>query len=290
MNTQYQAFAPGHISGFFEPIINNYNIQSCGSRGAGFSITLGATSTVILNIDVQQKITVYINKKLRAAPVTTLAVQHLLDNEPFSLEIHTTLDLPTGQGFGMSAAGALSTSLAVAKLLNKPASAAIEAAHYAEVTLHTGLGDVIASSFGGIEIRKEAGLPPWGVIEHILGSYQVVLCVMDKKIHTKSILQNESYLHRIQNAGRQAIDKMVQSPTLDTFFNVSYWFSQQTGLLPLRIKEAIDSIKDIGRSSQCMLGNSLFAIGDTKELCQRLCSFGPVYVTTIDEAGARLLN
>ena len=54
----------------------------------------------------------------------------------------------------------------------------------------TGLGDVISCFFGGIEIRTKPGIPPWGVIEHIIGNNDLVLCVIDKSMDTKEILDD----------------------------------------------------------------------------------------------------
>ena len=39
------AFAPGHISGFFEPVYTP-DLSRSGSRGAGINISLGAFSEV----------------------------------------------------------------------------------------------------------------------------------------------------------------------------------------------------------------------------------------------------
>ncbi len=35
------AFAPGHISAFFEPVYSEQDFDRSGSRGAGFSLSLG---------------------------------------------------------------------------------------------------------------------------------------------------------------------------------------------------------------------------------------------------------
>jgi len=43
-------------------------------------------------------------------------------------------------------------------------------------------------------------------------------------------------------------------------------------------------------ASMCMLGSSVFAVGKTEELCKSLSSFGKVYVCTVDEFGARVLE
>ena len=105
----------------------------------------------------------------RSAPVTRLALKYLIGNNSLGITVKTRLDLPMGQGFGMSAAGSLSACHAVAKICGLSESDALRASHFAEVRLGTGLGDVISSFFGGFEIRKTPGIPPWGMIEHILG-------------------------------------------------------------------------------------------------------------------------
>jgi pantoate kinase len=289
MNHQQLAFAPGHISGFFEPVLYNHDTNRTGSRGSGLSIALGATSTVVISMGQKQHISTKINNKAMAMPVTTLALQKLVGTTPLYIQVNTQLDLPTGQGFGMSAAGALSASLALADLMDHSPADALEAAHFAEVSLKTGLGDVIASSFGGIEIRKEAGLPPWGLIEHIPGSYQVVLCIIDRQVKTEKILTNPVRMKRIQKYGNICTKRILEGPSLENLFALSRWFAQQTGLLTPKIQSALDAVKDVGHASQCMLGNSIFAIGDTKQLIQRLSGFGRVYISAIDTQGARIL-
>jgi len=54
------AFAPGHISGFFEPIYNQ-DISRTGSRGAGINISLGAVSEVFAESSPNQDFKIYVN-------------------------------------------------------------------------------------------------------------------------------------------------------------------------------------------------------------------------------------
>ena len=284
-----QAFAPGHISGFFEPVIFENDANRTGSRGSGLSISLGATSSVSVQPAKTQEIITYINMEKILLPVTSLTIQKLIGSSPLKIHVNTQLDLPIGQGFGMSAAGALSAALALTKILNIPTEKALAAAHFAEVNLHTGLGDAIGSSFGGIEIRREAGLPPWGSIEHIPGSYQVVLCIVDKEIPTHTILTNPSQMEKIKYFGQLCINKIVETPTVEMFFNLSKWFAQQTGLLSPKVSSALDAVRDFGQASQCMLGNSIFAIGNTDQLIQCLSIFGSIYVGSVDIQGARVI-
>jgi pantoate kinase len=284
------AFAPGHISGFFEPIFQSNDYERSGSRGSGINISLGATSTVTVQHSVRQEISILINKKPSRAPVTQLAIQHLIGQIPLKITVDTYLDLPTGQGFGMSGAGALSATTALAKLVQLPWEQSLKSAHFAEVKLRTGLSDVIASSFGGVEIRREPGLPPWGMIEHIPGMYNLVLCVIGKKINTKKILTTSPNLTRIASYGRLCTKKILEKPSVENLLALSQDFAINTKLADLKVTNAIQSANHHGKASMCMLGNSVFAIGDTEDLIRILAGFGKVYLCTVDEMGARVLE
>lgn len=284
------AFAPGHITAFFEPILSRQGMDRSGSRGAGLSVSFGAVSQVSLKPASQQAIIVYINGKIASAPVTKLALTYLMGSRLLGVTVHTTLDLPLSQGFGMSAAGALSATLAVSDLLGLSRESAIQAAHYAEVHSHTGLGDVVASSFCGIEIRRKAGLPPWGVLEHIPGNYEVVLCVVGKKIETKKILTDATKIQEIASYGRYCTKKLLQNPSLEHLFALAWEFTQKSRLADRLVLQAIKEAHTSGMASMCMLGNSVFAIGDTARLCQSLSRFGKVFCCSVDTIGARVLQ
>jgi len=284
------AFAPGHISGFFAPVITPNNMVQSGSIGAGVSISLGATSEVEIVAAPKKQLTVVINNKPSPAPVTTLALYHLLGDTPVKIQVKTKLDVPMGQGFGMSAAGALSATLAAAKALQQPSSDALIAAHKAEVELRTGLGDVLASSFGGVEIRKSAGLPPWGLIEHIPGIFEMVLCAVGKKIKTKQVLTDNQRIKTISSVGRLCTKQLLDHPSIEHFFTLSYQFSVKTGLANEKIQQIVQRIQAVSYASMCMLGNSIFAMGKTSQLCQLLAPYGRLYVCTVDTQGARVLS
>ncbi|RLF30721.1 MAG: hypothetical protein DRM98_06425 [Thermoplasmata archaeon] len=284
------AFAPGHVSGFFEPIYHNEDLTRTGSRGAGINITLGAISRVYIENSRQQNIEVYFNNKKSNALVTKLALKYLLGEKPFHVVVKTRFDLPMSQGFGMSAAGALSATYALAKLLGVSKNDAMRASHYAEVQLKTGLGDVIASCFGGIEIRKTAGLPPWGVIEHIPGKFDIVLCIVGKKVDTKKVLSDSSRIGKIIDYGKYCTKKILEKPSVENLFKLSQVFTEKTDLADKQVLEAIEAANQYGKASMCMLGNSIFAMGETEKLYRVLSSFGKVFVCSVDELGARVIE
>ena len=284
------AFAPGHISGFFEPVYHEEDINRTGSRGAGINTSIGVVSEVFVENSIKQEIEIYVNDRKSTAPVTNLALKYLLRDNPLNVVVKTKLDLPMGQGFGMSAAGALSATLALTKITNVSLSDAMKASHFAEVKLRTGLGDVMACYFGGVEIRKTAGLPPWGVIEHIPGEFDLVLCVVGKKLDTKKILLDSAKANKIRDYGKYCTKKLLEKPSVENLFSLSQVFTKKTGLADTRVLEAIDSASRFGFASMCMLGNSVFAMGETDKLCKVLSNYGRVFVCNVDQVGAQVLE
>ena len=284
------AFAPGHISGFFEPVYHKEDFSRSGSRGAGMSLTLGAVSEVFIEPSNKQSIEIYLNKKRSSAPVTNYAVKYLIGSNKLKVIVKTILQLPMGQGFGMSGAGALSTAIAVANITGQSREEALKAAHFAEVQFKTGLGDVVASSFGGLELRRNAGLPPWGFIEHIPCKSDVVICVIGKKISTKNVLNDKDKANSIVEYGKYCTKKLLENPSVENYFTLSQIFTNKTVLADKKIIDAINVANNHGSASMCMLGNSVYAIGKTPELCRVLCTFGKLYICFIDNYGARILQ
>jgi len=284
------AFAPGHISGFFEPAYNEQDMARTGSRGAGINVSLGAVSEVNVEESTSQIFEIYVNNKQSDSPVAHLALKGLLGEKKVHVVVRTNLDMPVSQGFGMSAASAVRSSYALAKIIGVSSTDALKVSHFAEVQHRTGLGDVLASCFGGIEIRKHPGLPPWGLIEHIPGNYNLVLCVVGKKLDTKKILSDSDKASDIINYGRYCTKKLLEKPSIENLFSLSQVFTKKTNLAEKRVLEAIETSSRYGVASMCMLGNSVFASGETNKLCQTLESFGEVFVCSVDECGARVLE
>ena len=282
-------FVPAHITCFFDPHYDK-NIFRSGSRGAGFSINMGAKVKVSIARAKSFNVEVFINGKREEALTTETAVRNLIGREPLNVRVDIEQNLPTSQGFGMSGAGALGASLAISKLFGIDKITAIKNAHAAEVVCKTGLGDVIAQLFGGIEIRKSPGLPPFGMIEHIPGSFEVVICVVGEKLKTKKILENESIMKKISMRGKYCLDALLTNPSVENLFSLSYDFMKYTGLADEKIRKIVDIANNFGRASMCMIGNSIFAVGDSESLTQVLSNFGRVYRAKVDTQGARAID
>ena len=97
-------------------------------------------------------------------------------------------------------------------------------------------------------------------------------------------------INEIASYGRYCIKKILEKPSIENLFSLSQTFTKKTGLADEKVLKAIDVANHFGMASMCMLGNSIFAIGKTNELCKALTSFGKVYVCNIDEYGARVIE
>ncbi len=287
------AFAPGHITGFFEICDDETDPAKIGSRGAGFSVKLGVTSRVEIKEDGFPGILCLVNGEQQEASTTRAAVELLLGREALNVTIHQTMELPVSQGFGMSAAGALSASLATASILGRTRRDAVWAAHCAEVMNRTGLGDVVGSAVGGFENRLEPGCEPHGRIEPFRAGEpvdDVMLAVVDQEILTKRILTDPTHRRDIKAAGATALKKFREAPGLRSFADVSKEFSIETHLASDRISRIYREVERLALVGQCMLGGSVFAFGRSHDVKTRLARWGSVVSTKVEFNGARLVD
>jgi pantoate kinase len=275
-----RAFAPAHISGFFIIDIKKDPIHS-GSMGAGICLEDGAVTTVLPAKETAIKINGEVNQA-----ATTLSAIRLLTEKPVLVE--TTLSIPIGAGFGASAAGALSTALAVNKALSLDMTFndLAKAAHIAEVKNRTGLGDVAGMICGGIDIRKHAGIPPVGNIDRIPCRNEIISWVCFGGISTRSVISDDMKKKSINKAGRLRLKELIKKPTLDNFFRQSRAFAKEIDMISPQVRDAIEAVEAAGGlASQAMLGNTVFAINDNGALSK----FGEVHTSRISHAGAHLL-
>ncbi len=275
-----KAFAPAHISGIFIIDIKKDPVLS-GSIGAGICLEDGA----VTKVSAAEETTVKINGAVADAPTTLTAIK-LLTSQPVLVE--TMLNVPIGAGFGASGAGALSAALALneALSLNLTFREIAEAAHVAEVTNRTGLGDVTGQTFGGIVIRKKAGAPFTVHVDKIPCSDSKISWVSFGGISTKSVLSDDIKKKSINKAGRLRLKELLKKPMLENFFRQSSAFAKEIELMSPQVKDAIEAVEAAGGlASQAMLGNTVFAINDNGALSE----FGDVHESRISNAGAHLI-
>ncbi|MDQ3909085.1 MAG: GHMP kinase [Thermoproteota archaeon] len=296
-----KAFSPGHITGFFEAPhdISCFDFLYRGSKGAGFSINRGISTTVYLyESSKKSNYQISINgSKSRSAEVSKWVIGEYLKrtNRPYFVNIHHNVEIPIGFGLGSSGAAALSLSYALNQVLDTGLNRtqAAQIAHHAEIACNTGLGTVIAEFTGGFELRTSAGAPGVGSINKITldKNYKaVVLCLAP--ILTKSFLTN--HINEINGIGGIMLSKLSASRSLDDFLKMSHGFAEMLNLTEGRCKGPIAALKRKGiKSSVALFGQTVFTLvpeETASEAADALREFGgTLIICNIDTAGARML-
>ncbi|MFW9787984.1 MAG: pantoate kinase [Candidatus Thorarchaeota archaeon] len=298
-----KAFVPGHVTGIFR-IFDEYDDPlRCGSTGAGFSVTIGTVTTVSVVDHPSLEITTEYNKERVDAKVTKTVIQRLTEEYEKTLKVHVehNSSLISGAGFGASGAGALGTALALGHLLdpNITYKNAASFAHIAEIENHTGLGDVLAQTLGGIEVRVMAGGPGVGKIKNILylDSLRAVLAG-SSGLKTADVLTNPESREQINAIGDHLIERIIADPTIETFVESSRAFSNEIGLKTKRVEDALEELERVGLidSSMVMLGDSVFCLCEESDayVAERILSkywnSNEVSVCGIALEGGRLLK
>jgi len=298
-----KAFVPGHVTGIFR-IFDEYDDPlRCGSTGAGFSVTIGTVTSVSVVDHPSLEITTEYNKQRVDAKVTKTVIQRLTEKYERTLRVHVEHDssLLSGAGFGASGAGALGTALALSHILDDEIEfeKAASFAHIAEIVNHTGLGDVLSQTVGGVEVRVKAGGPGIGQIEKIPyeNSMNVVLAGASG-LETSEVLTNPESRERINAIGDELVGRIIANPTIEAFVECSREFSNQIGLKTPRVERALEDLKknNLVNSSMVMLGDSVFCLCDADEsgvasrILSRYWNESEVSVTKIAPEGGRLLT
>ncbi|NMX22258.1 hypothetical protein C5S30_07575 [ANME-1 cluster archaeon GoMg4] len=283
------AYSPSHITGFFE-ICDNKNPLYKGSRGCGIVLEAGCVTEVSLCNNLPVKAQIEINGRAEEANTTKYVVEHLAGASEVAVKVSTNFEVPVGRGFGASGAGALSTAHALNELLslNMTVNEVAQIAHCAEVENSTGLGDVIAETYGGVVIRKKPGPPGIGVIDRIPHRNERISYVALGTKSTKSVLTEggDKLKRRINEAGRAAMKALMRKPTVGTFMRASREFSLRIELISDTCKDAVEAVDAEGKvASVAMLGETVFVVSDSEALSE----FGEVKESRISNAGVRVI-
>src|SRR2546427_7924203 len=160
MVSESEAFCPGHVTAFFE-VVEDPDPGKKGSRGAGLCLDLGVHTVARVRDEARSSIDVIVNGRRQKAEVTQRVAQRVLGDRSCEVKILSETNLPVSQGFGVSAAAALSTALALDDALGSqvPPDELVPIAHETEVECGTGLGDVVPASLGGMDLRLKPGAP-----------------------------------------------------------------------------------------------------------------------------------
>ena len=299
------AFAPCHITGFFQIFDKSTDALDIGSRGAGVSLSMGVKSRVRVEHSSKSLFRISINDVVSgSADVSEHVVKtfrsRFKDIESFKISVDHQTEVPLGAGFGTSGASALSLALALNKVFGLGLSRieAAQLAHVAEIDCKTGLGTVIAETFGGGEIRVKPGAPGIGEIKEMpVPEDMMIASLVFGPSSTKNSLADQETRKRVNELGGKLVDKLLNEPTVANFLKLSRQFAEHVGLITEKTRNALklaDSTNLV--CSVPMFGEALFTLGghgSFKELFETLHKHdlnGRVLVSGVDFEGARVLE
>jgi pantoate kinase len=298
------AFAPCHITGIFQICDNSVDPLRVGSRGAGVSMSLGVRTVVKASPASSNSVHISINNVVSdSAEVSENVVRAFLSSlekmKAYDLTVEHHVDIPIGAGLGTSGAAALSLALALNDALRSDRSRieAAQSAHRAEVECRTGLGTVIAETFGGAEIRTKPGAPGIGEIKSLRTPKDTsVACLVFGPMSTRRFLTDPESRRRINDCGGKLVDELIRTPTIYEFMKLSRRFAEEVGLMTDRVRNILDFTDKAGViCSMPMFGESIFTITEPKNVKTLLHIFrnegsdGRVFLSKVDRAGARLI-
>jgi len=307
---------PHRISGFFEIVDQKNsgktikNPEKIGSRGAGFNLSaVGKTMVKVFKSpeleEKNYKIFINNNKLNKRAATSYYILKYVKDliQNPIGIEIHHKFELPVGCGYGASGSGALGIILALNKALalNLDLFECGRIAHIAEVINRTGLGTVCGQLSGGLSILKNPGYPCHSERIQVDNNIKVV-CTSFGEISTKSILSDPILNDKIKHAGKIALSKLINSPGIKTFMDVSLGFVRKTNILNLLdLNEIKQFLRDLNNqniigASMNQLGKSVYAVckeknlDKVKEIFQSYNSMDKIHILSINDKGPKIEN
>jgi len=240
------ANCPAYVTGIF-------TIGDGDAAGAGFSIDKG------LSTSVSEKkggaTTIMINGAQTPSPVTKAVLRRFFEicGKVGLLDIRHETEIPIGYGLGMSAAGALSLTLALNELLGAglKRNECVKIAHDSDVECGTGLSGVDAAAIGGILFRKTVADKPVAIK---FEEHEIELAFFSP-IRTSSIIRSEEWKAKVNAAGEACLEGLFRSKKWDGFVSSSRKFALDSELAAWCGSE----MENNGRASMAMLGQTLFS-------------------------------
>jgi len=292
-----RAFSPGHVTGFFS-IHSHSDPLRHGSTGAGFSIAEGTVTTLRPSEDDQ----ILMNGAPLEGATVSRALLRLFRERTGLRSLWTVLhetSLPIGCGFGTSGAGALSLALALNDQAGSPLGRleAAALAHRAELEVGTGLGTVLGETFGGFEVRTEAGAPGTGRVVNLPFSPELkAVFLVFGPLATPAMLGDEAVSKAISREGESLRQRLLDDPGVPQFLTLSRSFGWKAGLVNPRLRALQNSLDRQGVvAPMLMFGDGLFTLTESPtfesvlDLFRRLAPGARVFGSGLDRQGGRTL-
>ena len=288
----------GHVTLLFSIHSASLLARNQGSKGAGFCLEHGVIATVKEAVSEGDIISVFNFKGEKLEFGESLYFPLLEEfRELFgidtSVELVVELELPVSQGFGMSAAGLLATSLALGELFNRgEISQLVRLAHRLDRENSGGLGDVLGLWAGGCELRTKPGSPPFpGKCRSFpVGCPALLVWDPENEKHTSDYIDNEQWISRITKAGEDSVSRLEKMKwdlnVWDNLLSEADTFAMDSGLLEEESRAnllnlVVSNSKENMSNHLCMLGTSVIVVPkdlskefDFDDLASHLVSLG----------------
>jgi len=300
--SEASAFAPGHITGFFQICDGADDPLMKGSRGAGFSIDRGVHTRVLVEPADRDAVTVIMNGVVtKEAVVSENVVRRMLSKaeEAMRVEVNHTIQTPIGAGFGSSGGGAITIALALNEALGLGLSyvEAARVAHVAEIECKTGLGSVFAATEGGFGVLYRPGAPGIGEALKYDRSDELAAVYMHfGPISTSEALSDPVLRRRINDLGGRFVDEIKGDLCSSRFMTLSRRFTDYVGIATPRLRVVLDKADEAGvPCAMAMFGETLFSLvskdetSKVAEVFKRAVPGHEVNIVKIEEQGAMLL-
>jgi len=299
---QASAFAPGHLTGFFQIWDHPENPLHKGSRGSGASLRQGVHTTVTLEDSDRNIHSIIINgKKTEEAIVSESVLTRMLKktDQKYEINIDHVIGTPQIAGFGSSGGGAISLAVALNEVMNLGLTftEAAQVAHVSEIECKTGLGTVFAAIDGNFGALIKAGGP--GIGEAVLYDKPEDLSLVYLHfgpMETKDALSNHEIRKKINDLGGQYVDRIKDNLNPELFMDLARKFTDYVNIPSLRLRKVLEKASANNFPlTMAMFGEVAFSLvykEDANDIAAFLWSVAPgfkVDVVKIDAEGTRLM-
>ena len=240
-----EAFAPGSVTALFAPTEGD---------GKSLGVSMAVEDGVVADVTPGDGTRVAVaGERVAFEPV-----ELLLSDLGVDATVELAPEIPLGCGFGASGAATLATALAANERfdLGETREELLYAAHEAEVTAGTGLGDVFIQERGGLVMDDGTGLRRFEPTETL--AYESY-----GGIDTADALGDEAFMTRVTDAGTRLIRDLPAEPSLSQVLGQGWTFAREIGLPTDEVRSTVAAVEAAGgTATMAMVGQTVFAVGD----------------------------
>jgi pantoate kinase len=191
------------------------------------------------------------------------------------------IEMPIGAGFGTSAAGAVSTALALAEAigLRLTLNQIGQLAHVAEIRCATGLGTVSGVLRGGAILIVEAGAPGYDYVDWLpVDPSCRIVTASFAPIPKEGILFSRNVLAVVNEQAEKVMRQVQEEPDPALFLKLCYSFAQKAGFMTPRVRACIEAALAAGAlgATQNQIGESFHALVERQRVDEVVSALDPL--------------